>query len=211
MESKSQCSICEAEIDRTDLEYVELGKHLPPNYRRSFYACNSCAMKEKLNWYMIAYEQARETIERQKTENNLFRTLMMKIETMKAIGSESEVSVRSYILQHRPGWEALPLDVLMLFLDLYTKHASVFAEIINKKASKDEINAHLKERTENAKKQHKETVEKKRIEENDGLKGTYTKDEKKAILSLMKSPIGKGKTEAQIYEFIKHGMQFKVN
>lgn len=208
--SNDLCTICEQKFDRSNIEYVELGKHLPPNQQRSFYACHNCAVLEKLNWYKLNYELQREKIEGLKQENNLFRTLMLKVETMKAMGSDAEVSVRSYVLQHRPGWEALPLDTVLLFLNLYQAHASVFSEISLKKASKDEIQALLKNKTETAKVQESKKVKEAQIKANDGLKGEYTKDEKKAILSLMKSPIGKGKTEEEIYAFIKAGMQFKV-
>jgi hypothetical protein len=197
--------LCGKEVERVDIEYVELGKHFPQNMTvtrenpqtgekethalyRAFYSCADCAMKERLAWYKLNYEIGRENIEKIREENNLFRTLMTRVETMATTGEKGrEISIRSYISQHRPGWEALPIDTLLLFLDLYQKHAAVFAEIINKKASKDEIKAHLEKKTETSKKQHTEVVEKARIAQNDGLKGTYTADEKKAVKSLMKA------------------------
>lgn len=196
------CSICEKSFDPSDVHHYELGAHLPPNHRRSFDACDSCAVLEKLNWYKVNYELARESNEKMKQECNLFRTLMMKVETMAAIGEESTISARSYILQHRAGWEALPLDTLIFFLDLYQKHASVFAELINKKASKEEISSHLRKKTDDQKATEKRVLDKARIKENGGLKGEYTADEKKALISLMKSPVGKGKTEEQVYEMM---------
>lgn len=226
MTSNDTCESCGKEFDRTDLEFVELGSYFPKDaiierinpqtgeheifhLNKSLYACHNCAVLEKLSWYKFNYELARNTIEELKVTNNNFRTLMLSVETMQRIGNEPAVSVKTYIRQHRPGWEALPLDTLMLFLELFQSHASIFAEIINKKASQSEIEAANRIRTETATKKHKAAVEKDRVEKQGGLTGEYTADERKAMLSLMKSPIGKGKTEAQIYAFIKGGMSFK--
>jgi hypothetical protein len=188
----AECSICEKDFDPGDLEIVELGKHLPPNFQRTFKACANCAMIEKLNWYKLNYELSREKIEVLKTENNLFRTLMLKVETMSELGSESTISTRSYILQHRPGWEALPIDTLILFLDLYQKHASTFAELLNKKASREEIKTHLEKKTEQAKIsdiKKNEAIKKDKSPKvlDDGLTGKYSPDERKAVKSLMKT------------------------
>lgn len=211
------CMICEKEVERPDMEYVQLGKHFPPDATierlnpqtgevekfslyRSFYACANCAVKEKLEWYKVNYELGRENNKKLLDQNNLFRTLMMNVETMKAIGEVGEtIANRTYINQHRPGWEALPIDTLLLFLDLYQKQAAVFAEILNRKASTEEIQSHLRKKTETSKKTHEARIEKQRIESNGGLKGEYTKDEAKAVKSLMKAM---NCTEEKAYELI---------
>lgn len=193
------CSICEVEFERNDLEYVQLRNNYQgyeqPGDPKAFYACANCAMREKLNWYHTRFIEIGESAERGRTESNLFRTLMMNVETMESLGAEGQVSVRSYIMQHRVGWEKLPLDTLMLFLDLYQKHAEEFASIINKKASKEEIQASLVARTKKAQKAVVDAVKAEKVEKT-GLVGEYTKDEQKAIKGLMNGPLKLSETKA---------------
>lgn len=186
------CSICEQPFERTDLEYVAL-RHSVRGYEgpldpKPFWACNHCACKEKLNFYHAKWIQAGESQQTKVIVSNLFRTLMLSNENIIAQSNEPETSVKSYLLQHQAGWETLPLDSMLFFLNLFSAHAEFFAAMLNKKASQDEIKAHLVAKTEKAKKD--ETV--KRVEQRQketGLQGEYTKDERKAILSLMKGPL----------------------
>lgn len=201
--NETTCDICEKPFERNDLEYVAL-KNDPEGYERPhdpkpFYACNQCAKAEKLTFYYSKWIEAANDRKRLMVENNLFRTMMMGNESIIGISNESEISIRSYLTQHKSGWEKLPLDSMHMFLTLMSGHAEFFASMMNEKASKEEIQAHLVSKTEAAKAQHKKNVEKQKIEET-GLKGTYTKDETKAIKGLMKGPLKLSETAA--YEML---------
>lgn len=187
-----RCSICEQAFERTDLELVEL-KHNVKGYPGPldppiFWACSYCACKEKLNFYHTKWIQAGESQQTKIIVDNLFRTLMMSNENIIAMSNEPETSIRSYLFQHQAGWETLPLDSMLFFLNLLSAHAEFFAAMLNKKASQDEIKAHLIAKTEKAKKDDvKKNIQQR--EKETGLQGEYTKDERKAILSLMKGPL----------------------
>lgn len=180
----TECGICGDSFDRNDLEYVALGNDLPPNLQTNFYACHPCAILEKLNWYKTRYELSRDTEKQRIEENNLFRTLLLSVETMKSLSNDSDVLVKSYIRQHRPGWESLPFDTLLFFLDLYQKHAEEFSTIINRKASKDEIKAYNERKTKEGHKVHATKVAEAKEKKEASLPKT---PENKVILGWMKS------------------------
>src|SRR5439155_5649010 len=190
---KTQCSICEKDIPRPSLEYVELGKHLPPNLTRSFYACHECATREKLSWYETNFTKSRDTIDKLKIELNEFRLLMMSVEVMQVIGeNDNKTSIKTYILHQRPGWESLSLETIKHFLDLHEECAREFARILNQKASKEEIKAHLKSQTSEAIASQRDKTKLEKVKLNNGLTLEYTSVEKengttKAVKSLMKS------------------------
>lgn len=180
----TECGICGDSFDRNELEYVTLGNDLPPNLQSSFYACHNCAILEKLNWYKTRYELSRDTEKQRIEENNLFRTLLLSVETMKSLSNDSDVLVKSYIRQHRPGWESLPFDTLLFFLDLYQKHAEEFSTIINRKASKDEIKAYNERKTKEGHKVHAAKVQE--VKERKEASAPKT-PEQKAVAQMMKT------------------------
>jgi hypothetical protein len=198
-----KCSICEQTFERVDLELVALKHSVQgysgPNDPPIFWACNACATKEKLNFYHTKWIEAGEAQSTKIIVSNLFRTLMLSNESILAQSNESETSVRSYLLQHQAGWEKLPLDSMLFFLNLLHAHAQFFADMINKKATQEEIKAHLISKTEKAKKDDVKKLVDQRKKET-GLVGEYTKDERRAILGLMKGPMKC--TEKAAYEMI---------
>lgn len=183
------CSVCEKAFERSDLEYVAL-RNDPKGYARPhdpapFWACAPCTTREKLNFYHTRWLEGGANQERLLIENNLFRTMMMSNEVITKLANEPSTAVRSYLLQHQSGWETLPLDAMIMFLSLLSAHAEFFASMLNKKASQDEIRASLTKKTEAAKVSHKKQVIAQKAAET-GLRGTYTKDEIKAVKSMMK-------------------------
>jgi len=187
------CDICEKSFDRSDLEYVALHNdhrgYARPDDPPAFYGCAQCVVQQKLTFYHSRWIECASAADVDKTryltENNLFRTMMMGNDAIITMSNESSISIKSYLIQHKSGWEKLPLDSIHMFLTLLSGHAQFLAAIMTEKSTKEEIQAHLVSKTQAAKIKHTTKLEIQR-QENTGLKGTYTKDEAKAVKSFMK-------------------------
>ena len=175
-----QCSACEKQFEREQLELISLPA------RSAMWLCAECETKEKLAYYQKAFENNQNALESLKSENNLFRSIMLRPNTMESIANEPLTSSpRFYIAQSRQGWEAMSLDTILFWLDVYQKYAECFADIANRKASKDQIQKALKA---NAKKQQ---IEVKKVQESKANKTVSERKkmtaEEKAIHGLVKS------------------------
>ena|SRR6266581_4977853 len=105
--------------------------------------------------------------------------------------------------------ESLSLDTIKHFLDLHEECAREFARILNKKASQEEIKAHLRSKTEQAISSSKSKLSLEKTKLNCGLTLEYTSIEKengttKAVKSLMKSM---KISEKQAYDMVNAGLK----
>lgn len=141
------CEICESSFPAEAIQLVTLGEDLPPNFRRRFNSCTECQIREQLAFFKERYELMKNSNEQLKNENTLFRTIMLKPETMEALANEPLAPpTRLYIAQHKIGWEQFSLDTILYWLEVFEAHVNCFASLANVKASKEEIKNRVKEK-----------------------------------------------------------------
>lgn len=184
--SHDHCQCCEKIFDRQELEIVDFNDLSAPN---SFLACEPCALFERMKYYRKKFEESRDSIERMKHELNLFRSILLRPDTMAALANDpTTVQPSTYEIRRRTkGLEALNLDQLIFWMETYELYAREISALVNKKASPKELKEHLESKTKVAiQAQVKSNIEaKKKV--NDGLVGDYTSMEKKAVLQFMKT------------------------
>jgi len=147
--------------------------------------CLDCKTTLQLEFYKDGFDKLKARDNSSIRENNLFRVLMLNVDDMGTFAEDHKGAIKLFISERKEGWEKLPIDRVMFFLDVFEAHARTFAEILHKKASLDELKLLNKKETE--KKVPKEKKEAPAKPPNDGLTGTYDAETKKALLGMMKN------------------------
>lgn len=176
------CEYCEKEFDRDQLEILNM-----PDWNHASLSCKACSMSEQVSYWRLKYEANVDTAEKMKIVLNQYRTCLLLPQTMEQIAATSEPPNPSSLRTRLSSLEDLSLDATLYWLGVHELYTKQLAENAGKKATKEEIQKHLEDKTKKTILAHKQMVEKQRIEKNDDLVGEYTILERKTIKSLMKS------------------------
>lgn len=180
---KVECEKCLNKFERVDTLLFE----------RKLY-CLDCGMKAQFHFYKNAYDNAKNDKNIAKAESNLFRSLMLKPETMEALANDPSMPpARIYIQQHKIDWAKMSLDSILYWLGIFEAHVNCFAELANEKATKQEISDALLRKTAKAMKDGQEPLKKKE----------YLTDEEKAEAKAIAGFIKMGMKEADAKLMVK--------
>lgn len=145
------CDKCESDFDRDQLSVVSFGGS-DPSFPKSQILCGKCEMIHRMETYREKYEQSRDSIERLKGELNLFRSVLLRPETMATLADDPmtpQPSV-SEIKRRVANLKDLSVDQLLFWMETYEIYTREISAVINAQASKDDLKAHLEKKTRTA-------------------------------------------------------------
>lgn len=182
-----KCEVCEKEFERDKLRTLSLGNDLPPNDRVSNLCCETCELQVSVSFYRIQLEKSKGQVENLKTQLNLFKSVMLQPNTMAAIADEPMTDQPSMMVVRKrlSGIENFTIDQMQFWLETYELYARYIAEHLGKKASKEELKAHLQEKTKKEFERQKEA--KKKLESVESKPRVKLSAEDKAVQVYMKT------------------------
>lgn len=173
------CECCESRFKKHDVQVYKTDT--------SFVACQICGLQALVSFYRLNWEKSKDSEERMKAEVNLFKTVLLRPETMSAIAEDptSDQPSKFTIQRRLQGIESFTIDQMQYWLETFELYARGIADLLGKKASREEIKQHLQDKTKKSLEASKKESEKRvSIESKPAVK--LSPDEK-AIKAMMKT------------------------